>query len=104
MWEPMVHVALKGDVVALCDAPIDAWTPRAEDPEQATCPECVGTYVEGWDAAQETPEGMEIPPGTPVTPAGQPWGGSRVVLLLLAAAVVLGLASAAVALLVGGIG
>jgi hypothetical protein len=102
MWEPVVHIALKDDAVAMCDAPMDAWSPRAEDPERATCAECVETYVEGWDAAQEAAGGGERPPGTPLRPPGPPSGASGTPFLVLAVAVALALAAAAVALLVAG--
>lgn len=48
----VIHIALKGDVVAMCDASIDRLAPRATEPEQATCTECIDTYIEGWAAAQ----------------------------------------------------
>jgi hypothetical protein len=48
-----VHIALEGDVVAMCDVPIHRLAPRAEEPEQATCEGCIDIYIEGWDAAQE---------------------------------------------------
>ncbi|WP_448318998.1 hypothetical protein [Streptomyces sp. CO7] len=102
MWEPVVHIAVKGDAVAMCDAPIDAWTPRAQDPEQATCGECVEACIEGWDAAQETPDGIVHPPGTPPDPTGPNTGELRTPSLLLAFGGVLALVATLVALLVTG--
>jgi hypothetical protein len=102
MWEPVVHIALRGDAVAMCDAPIDTWTPRAQDPEEATCGECVETYIEGWDAAQETPDGIVHPPGTPSMPIDAPPAGARTPSLLLALGGVLALVATLLTLLVTG--
>ncbi|MEU3553816.1 hypothetical protein [Streptomyces fragilis] len=102
MREPVVHIALEGDVVAVCDAPIDVGTPRAQDPEQATCGECVEACVEGWEAARETPDGIVRPPGTPPRSAEQPAGDLRAPSLLLAFGGVLALVATLVALLVTG--
>lgn len=49
----VVHIALDGDAVAVCGAPIGRGAPRADGPEQATCQECIDTYSEGWAAAHE---------------------------------------------------
>ncbi|MFF0133077.1 hypothetical protein ACFYTG_46670 [Streptomyces mirabilis] len=63
----VVHIALVGDAVAMCDAPLGRGVPRADEPEQATCQECIDTYIEGWAAAQEG-----LPKGIPSMPAYPP--------------------------------
>ncbi|MFB7575403.1 MULTISPECIES: hypothetical protein [unclassified Streptomyces] len=68
MSEGVVHIALKGDVVGMCDAPIDRSAPRAEEPEQATCEECIDIYIEGWAAAQEQ-RCVGAPPMPPYPPS-----------------------------------
>ncbi|MCX4458735.1 hypothetical protein OOK58_43280 [Streptomyces sp. NBC_01728] len=59
----VVHIALDGDAVAVCGAPMGRGAPRADGPEQATCQEC----IEGWAAAQEG-----LPRGFPSMPAYPP--------------------------------
>ncbi|WP_405558588.1 hypothetical protein [Streptomyces sp. NBC_01171] len=92
MREEVVHIALKGDVVAMCDAPIDRSAPRAEEPEQATCQECIDTYIEGWAAAQQG-----RPAGTPSMPTYPPTAGRRPPWLLAVAGASLALAAGGVA-------
>lgn len=66
----VVHIALDGDAVAMCDALMERRAPRAEEPEQATCQECIDTYIEGWAAAQESlPAG--VPPMPPYSPSSR---------------------------------
>ncbi|MFK0025789.1 hypothetical protein [Streptomyces sp. NPDC090798] len=64
---PIVHIALSGDTLAMCDARIERRAPRAAEPEQATCQECIDTYIEGWAAAQH-----DGPPGAPPMPSYPP--------------------------------
>lgn len=63
----VVHIALPGDSVAMCDASINRSAPRAAEPEQASCNACIDTYVEGWAATLE-----DLPPGAPPMPTHPP--------------------------------
>ncbi|MCX5338536.1 hypothetical protein [Streptomyces atratus] len=65
--KPIVHIALSGDTLAMCDARMERRAPRAAEPEQAACQECIGTYIEGWAAAQQ-----DGPPGAPSVPSYPP--------------------------------
>ncbi|MFE5096267.1 hypothetical protein ACFRCI_39555 [Streptomyces sp. NPDC056638] len=62
--KPIVHIALSGDTLAMCDARIERRAPRVAEPEQATCQECIYTCIEVWAAAQE-----DGPPGAPPVPS-----------------------------------
>ncbi len=81
-----MHIAFKGDVVAMCDAPIDRSAPRAEEPEQATCQECIDLYIEAWAALQE-----QRSVGAPPMPAYPPSPARRPTRLVVAAGVGLAL-------------
>ncbi|MFC9399280.1 hypothetical protein ACFTWS_40185 [Streptomyces sp. NPDC057027] len=63
----VVHIALEGDVVAKCAAPIERSTPRAAAPEQATCDKCIDAYIRAWTAVRGGP-----PPVTPPMPLHPP--------------------------------
>ncbi|MFF3516158.1 hypothetical protein [Streptomyces sp. NPDC002573] len=98
-----MHIALKGDVVAMCDAPIDRSAPRAEEPEQATCQECVDLYIEGWAAAQEQPSvGAPPMPAYPPSLAYPPSPARRPARLVVAVGVGLALAVGGVVYAVAG--
>jgi hypothetical protein len=102
MWEPVVHIALADDDVAMCDAPMEAWSPRAEDPERATCAECVETYVEGWDAAREARGSREGWAGHDALEGDPSEVSTGTPFLVLAVVVTLAVAAAAGAILVAG--
>ncbi|MGX1676034.1 hypothetical protein [Streptomyces sp. NPDC055400] len=93
MQEEVVHIAIKGDMVAMCDTPIDRSAPRAEEPEQATCQECVDTYIEGWAASQDE---YPAPAGTSPMPTYPPSAGKRPAWLM-------GAVGTGLALVVGGV-
>ncbi|MER5846127.1 hypothetical protein ABT126_03285 [Streptomyces sp. NPDC002012] len=65
--KPIVHIALSGDTLAMCDARVERRAPRVAEPEQATCQECIDTYIKGWAAAQQ-----DGPPGAPPVPSYPP--------------------------------
>lgn len=83
----VVHIALEGDTAAMCDAPLNPSAPRAEEPEKASCQQCIDIYIEGWEATLEP-----LPDGVPPMPTYPPTAGRRPT--WLKAAVVIGVALA----------
>lgn len=84
----VVHVALKGDEVAMCDVPIDRSAPRASEPDQATCGGCIDIYIDGWAASRaDAPVGAPPKPWHPLTWRRPDW-------LMAAAGAAVGLAIA----------